>query len=326
MILADDFCCRRYFDVSIQLSVRCMIKTILDFNPVSLDAIATLKYFLPLQSYRTCDFSIGGIFMWADYFRYEYAVFQDTLFMKGVSEIDPAELAFSLPLGALPMEESIGILKTYCQQVNKQLVLSAVPEEAMKELSEKFACTVCKLQDWTDYLYDGEQLSTLPGSLYHKKRNHVSKYRRLYPNSVYERIGQGNLDEVLSFFTFYRQQYDKLSPIFHNEMEMTACVLENFADFGFIGAVLKVDDKIIGFTIGEVIRDTLYVHIEKADRSFDGVYETLNMSFARDILKHYPEVKYINREEDVGDEGLRKAKLSYHPVCLLDKYNLEFNN
>lgn len=303
-----------------------MMKTILDFRPVSLDSLVILKNFFSLQSYRTCDFSLGGVVMWADYFRYEYAIFQDTLFMKGVSEIDSSELAFSLPLGTLPLEEAVEVLRVYCRQVDKQLVLSAVPEEAMKELSARYSCTVCKLQDWTDYLYDAALLSTLTGSLYHKKRNHVSKFRRLYPDAVYERIDQTNIDEVLAFFRYYKQQYDKLSPLFQNEMEMTAYVLRNFPIFGFIGAVLKVNGATIGFTIGEIIGDTLYVHIEKADKTYDGVYETLNMSFAGDVLEHYPEVKYINREEDVGDEGLRKAKLSYHPIGLLHKYNLEFDS
>lgn len=296
------------------------------FKPVTLDSIAEIKGFLQLQPYRTCDFSIGGIYMWAAYFKYEYAVFKDTLFMKGVSEVNSSELAFSLPLGKLPPEESIGILQDYCRAIHRELVLSAVPEEAMQKLAEEYACENYKLEDWTDYLYDAELLATLPGRLYQKKRNHVNKFNKLYPGATYRRIDRSNLDKVFSFFEFYRQQYDKTSPLFYNEINMTAQVLENFSLFDFVGAVLMVEDRVVGFTIGEVINDTLYVHIEKADKNFDGGYEALNMKFAQDILAGYPEVKYINREEDVGDEGLRKAKLSYHPIHLLGKYNLVFNH
>lgn len=296
------------------------------FKPVTLDAIAEIKDFLRLQPYRTCDFSIGGIYMWASYFKYEYAIFRDTLFMKGVSETDVSELAFSLPLGALPMKEAIGILREYCHKINRELVLSAVPEGAMRELVREYSCENYKLEDWTDYLYDGKLLATLPGTLYHKKRNHVSKFRREYPDAVYCRLDSSNIDKTLAFFETYRRQYDKWSPLYRNEMDMTEHVLKNFSRFHFLGAVLLIDDRVIGFTVGEVINDTLYVHIEKADKNFDGVYEALNMKFAEDVLATHPEVKYINREEDVGDEGLRKAKLSYHPVDLLGKYNLVFNN
>lgn len=296
------------------------------FKPVTLDSIAEIREFLRLQPYRTCDFSIGGIYMWASYFKYEYAIFEDTLFMKGLSEADASELAFSLPLGALPIKESIEVLREYCRAINRELVLSAVPEDAMQELVTEYACRNYKLEDWTDYLYDGKLLATLPGTLYHKKRNHVSRFRREYPEAVYCRLDSSNLDQTLAFFERYRRQYDKLSPLYRNEMDMTEHVLKNFSLFHFLGAVLSVGDRVAGFTVGEVINDTLYVHIEKADKDFEGVYEALNMKFAEDILATYPEVRYINREEDVGDEGLRKAKLSYHPISLLGKYNLIFNN
>ena len=296
------------------------------FKPVTLDSIAEIREFLRLQPYRTCDFSIGGIYMWASYFKYEYAIFEDTLFMKGLSEADASELAFSLPLGALPIKESVEVLREYCRAINRELVLSAVPEDAMQELVTEYACRNYKLEDWTDYLYDGKLLATLPGTLYHKKRNHVSRFRREYPEAVYCRLDSSNLDQTLAFFERYRRQYDKLSPLYRNEMDMTEHVLKNFSLFRFLGAVLLVGDRVAGFTVGEVINDTLYVHIEKADKDFEGVYEALNMKFAEDILATYPEVRYINREEDVGDEGLRKAKLSYHPISLLGKYNLIFNN
>jgi len=294
------------------------------FKPVTLDTIAQIEDFLPFQSYRTCDFSVGGIYMWAEYFSYEYAIFKDTLFLKGVSEVNSSEMAFSLPLGALSLEESVEILRDYCRESNRNLVLSAVPEEAKQELVSRYSCKNYKLENWTDYLYDAEMLATLPGSLYHKKRNHVSKFKRMYPEAVYQPIHQADFEKIRSFLELYCQQNHKLSPLFQNELNMTAVVLEHFPLFHFTGAVLMFAGEVIGFTVGEVINDTLYVHIEKADRSFDGVYETLSMKFAGDVLDRYPGVKYVNREEDVGDAGLRKAKWSYHPVALLGKYNLEF--
>ena len=78
--------------------------------------------------------------------------------------------------------------------------------------------------------------------------------------------------------------------------------------------------------MGEIIEDVLYVHIEKADRNLNGLYEMINMSFSKDMKETYPSLAYINREEDAGDPGLRKAKESYHPVMLLNKYNVLIND
>lgn len=90
--------------------------------------------------------------------------------------------------------------------------------------------------------------------------------------------------------------------------------------FELPGAFIEVDGNIVAMSVGEVVNDTLYCHIEKANRDYHGAYQMIVREFASHILEKYPDVKYINREEDVGDEGLRKSKLSYHPIDLLDKY------
>jgi hypothetical protein len=113
----------------------------------------------------------------------------------------------------------------------------------------------------------------------------------------------------------------KNNDIFRNEEKMVKVVLNNYSAFGFVGGVLKVGGKVVAFTIGEVVNDTLFIHIEKASREYAGIYETLSLLFARDLTDK--NIEYINREEDVGDEGLRKSKMSYNPIALLDKYNVE---
>ena len=97
-------------------------------------------------------------------------------------------------------------------------------------------------------------------------------------------------------------------------------VLDHFDEYAFLGGILRVDGAIVGISMGEIVRDTLYVHIEKADVRYSGVYQKLVNCFAREFVTD--EVRYINREEDVGDPGLRKSKLSYHPVALQEKYTV----
>ena len=296
----------------------------IDFRSVTIDSLRDIYYYFQFQDYRTCDFTLGGMFMWASYFKYEYAVFQETLFIKGVSETDPMETAFSVPIGKLQFHESFAVLKKYCILKNIKFVLSAVPENVKDLIISKYPFNVCKLTNWADYLYDIQSLASLSGKLYNKKRNHINKFKQMYPDFIYDRIDESNLREIQFFFRFFNSQNDKGNPIFQNEAIMTEYVLNNYSRFDFIGSFMKNNNHIIGFIIGEILSDTLYIHISKADKTHVGVYETLNKEFIADVLNKYPEIKYVNMEEDVGDEGLRKSKLSYHPIFILNKYNLTY--
>jgi hypothetical protein len=242
--------------------------------------------------------------------------------VKGFSEIDLSETAFSIPIGKLDISTSIEILKNYCLQNKLKLILSAVPEEALASINAACPFRSVRLDNWSDYLYDVEKLANLSGKAYNKKRNHVNKFMQTYPDSVFERIDESNLPETVSFFQYFNSQYEKQNPLFYNEAKMTEYVLNHYNRFNFIGALIKIDNKVAGFTIGEILADTLYTHIEKASRYYEGIYETLGMKFAKHIMESYPNVKYVNKEDDAGDEGLRKSKLSYHPLLILTKYNL----
>ena len=297
----------------------------LHFKPVTLASLPEINYYFQHQNYRTCDFTIGGLFMWASYFQYEYAVYKDTLFIKGLSEMNLSDTAFSIPTGKLPMEESVTCLVDFCKEVGIKLILSAVPEQIIDALQSKFPVTCTKLENWSDYLYEIQALASLSGKLYNKKRNHINKFRQLYSGYSYSEITHSNLPEVISFFREYNSQNIKDNPIFLQEAMMTDFVLNHYSDFDFIGACLKIDHRVAGFIIGEVLHDTLYIHINKAERNYDGIYELMNQAFVVGALNNNPVLKYVNKEEDVGDEGLRKSKLSYHPLALLTKYNLDFN-
>jgi hypothetical protein len=145
----------------------------------------------------------------------------------------------------------------------------------------------------------------------------------LYSNCFYSKINIHNIQEVISFYNEYNVVNKKDNPIFQNEAEMTEFVLRHYANFDFLGAFLKINDEFAGFIIGEIQHNILYIHIEKADKNYIGVNEYLHKTYITDILNSYPHLNYVNKEEDVGDEGLRKSKLSYYPIAILNKYNLE---
>ncbi|MDE5794017.1 MAG: phosphatidylglycerol lysyltransferase domain-containing protein [Muribaculaceae bacterium] len=299
------------------------VADVLDFKPITHADMEEIFSYLTMEKGRTTDFSYAGILMWVDYFKYEYAISDDTLFIKGVVENDTDTPAFSLPIGKLPLNESLEKIKEYCRQKDIPAVLSAVPEYALEELEEVGIESINPLEDWGDYLYDAQMLSTLTGKKMSKKRNHVNKFNSLYPNHKIELLDSSNADKALEFMTIIEEEGDK-SPMAIEERRMTRKLLEMIkeGDIRLEGAILMVDDKIAAFTIGDVKNDTLFVHVEKASRAFDGSYEKINKEYAAMMCERHPELLYINREDDSGDEGLRYAKQSYHPVDILKKYNV----
>lgn len=292
----------------------------LAFKYITLDSLDEIRGYLSKQNYRTCDYSIGGIYMWAPYFNYQYCIKEDTLFIMGNS-VDDGELSFAMPIGGQNAEKSLNMLKEYCNHSSIPLVLSSIPEEALPVIQSVFKCRIRRLDDWADYLYNSRDLAELTGRKYNKKRNHVNKFKRLYPDFKYERITETNIGKVKEFFDYFQTQINKENELFVYEERMVRDVLENYSILGFIGGMITVSRKVIAFTIGEAINDTLFIHVEKALREYSGVYEAINMFFAQDVADE--SIKYINREEDVGDPGLRLAKESYYPVALLHKYDVE---
>ena len=295
----------------------------LKFNLITHADMETIFQYLQMEKGRTTDFSYAGILMWVDYFKYEFAIADETLFIKGVVENDTDTPAFSLPIGNLPLKESLEKIRSYCRCHGISPVLSAVPEYALDELDEAGISSINPLEDWGDYLYDANMLSTLTGKKMGKKRNHVNKFDSLYPESRLEPLDASNVDKAIDFMSIVDEEGDEV-PMAIEERRMTRKLLELIkeGDIRLEGAILMVGDKVAAFTIGDVKNDTLFVHVEKASRAFEGSYEKINKEFASLMTSRHPEIVYINREDDSGDEGLRRAKQSYHPVEILKKYNI----
>lgn len=298
----------------------------LDFKKINHEDMPLIWEFLEEEKGRTTDFSYAGLFMWVDLFKYEYAIYKDTLFIKGVVENERSLPAFSLPIGSLPLKDSIEILKEFCRKEGITLELSAVPEYAIEEIKILNPVRIEPMDDWSDYLYDAEMLATLKGKKMSKKRNHVNSFTIHNPEWSFAPLDATNADEALKFMDVYESEADETF-MAREESRLSRKMIKMLAEGDPVmhgGILYSTPGKICALTIGDVKGDTLYVHIEKATRAVGGSYEMINKEFASHVLEVHPEVKYINREDDSGDEGLRKAKESYHPVDLLKKYNVVF--
>lgn len=298
--------------------------TRLAFRPTEISDISDVRPLLKLSPYRTCDFSIGGIFMWSDYFRYNHCIVDDTLFIRGVSEDDVTRPAFSLPVGAMPLSESIPMLRDYCADHEMPLELSAVPEETLDELRELGAREVTELTDWSDYLYEAPRMATFSGKKLSKKRNHVNHFRTEFPDATVVPLTPEVMKEVITFYKSQSVGADKPLTADYERLQVLE-VLGKPDIFGFEGCAVMVPGRgVVAFTMGEVIGDTLYSHIEKMDHTVAGAGEMVSSAFTAMMMERHPDLLYVNREEDTGDPGLRQAKLAYQPLRLLRKFNVTF--
>ncbi|MCM1522595.1 MAG: phosphatidylglycerol lysyltransferase domain-containing protein [Muribaculaceae bacterium] len=295
----------------------------LHFKPLTTTDIPTILPYLLRTASRTCDFTIGGLLMWTGYFDYSYAIVGDTLFIKGVTEDDVTRPAFSLPVGDMELEDAVELLRDYCRLHDAMpLTFSAVPEQFTVSLSDLGATEITLLTDWSDYLYDAQALSTLSGKKLSKKRNHVNRFMADNPGFKFEPITDQNIEAARRFYHDTRLPLSKPA-LADVEREQVINVLNNIQVYPFEGAILSTPAHgVVAFTLGETIGDTLYVHIEKMDHEIPGAGETINKLFAEMMTARHPEIRFINREEDTGDPGLRYAKESYHPLEMLRKFNV----
>lgn len=288
----------------------------LNFRKITLDDVKILKPYLQAQ-YRSCDFSVLGVFMWADRFGYEYAIENETLFMREKSRFEGAEYDHLLPLGESSLTENIKCLRALTPE---PLTLSLVPEDALDELRQSFSFDAVEEPDIADYMYNAEDLAFLAGKKYSKKRNLIHQFEKLYPDYRLVPITAENA-KCIAECCRHGWSDTPESELAAYENEHTLEVLEDFAAYGCTGYELRCGDDVAAFCIGEVRGDTLIVHIEKAMREYKGAFQMINMLFSRTELESCG-IKYINREDDVGDEGLRQAKQSYFPAYMLRKYRL----
>lgn len=311
---------------SSKTAVATLTDTILSFQPVGLEDISIIKSYLSHAATRSCDFSVGGILIWKDLFKYEYCVCEDTLFIKSLCEDRSGRQAFLVPVGSLPLYRSIELLKEYCTRCKIPMILTAVPEDLLDEILLFAPLKIKELEGWADYIYDAQALATLSGKHYNKKRNHVNRFIADNPDYTLESISSDNLKEIQDFFSTLGIESIKADEDMADfEWNCCAETLKNYKLYGFEGACLRNNDgKIVAFTIGEVSGDTLILHIEKMEHLVAGAGEAINKLFAERMTLLNPAIRYINREDDAGDPGLRYAKQSYHPSFMLKKFNIEF--
>lgn len=259
-------------------------------------------------------FGFASLFFWKEYYKTSYSVINGNIVCKGSS--DKGNCIFYFPRGLNDnYKETIDTIISSCENNIRFLPLT---ESLANKIKEAFSNSKISLMDGKcEYVYNQSDLSSLAGKKYHAKRNHIAKFDKNY-DCEYININSENVD-VLRKCAEHLYKVIENSPQY--EYLAIKCAIEHFNELKLRAGVLTVDGNFVAYSIGSSINeDTADIHFEKADRSYDGAYAKINNSFAKYA---WTDKLYLNREEDLGIEGLRKAKLSYYPCYLNQMYSVE---
>lgn len=261
---------------------------------------------------RICTKAIGVMYMWSGYFGTEIALAGDGVIVK--DRLFGNDL-FMTPRG-VSAAEGFRLIEEYERAKGGDLVFNSVDEEDLKALSARYpAIEIKSHRDYSDYLYLASDLAEYKGKKYHGQKNHKNRFLKSYPNYEFLPFGKEDLPAVYAFL----EEHKALAPRSEEELtEYDCCVrlLDAMDQLDLLTAMIRVEGKIVAVSVGEILNDTLIIHIEKALPSYSGVYPTMCSLFAE---RYGKDVTYINREDDAGDPGLRTSKMQYQPIELLEK-------
>lgn len=290
------------------------------FHRVGLADRDQILAYLEDNPYCNCDYSFGNLYNWGFLYLTSVAFHKDMMLIRFRSW-ETGSQAYLMPIGKGNLVEVLKDMEHTSKVEGHPLILMAVQDSAI-ELLEQTHPTSIKIfsnRDNADYLYDREKLETLSGKKLQSKRNHINRFKRQYPDYIYEPLSDENTNECIALENRWYADTET-TPGMSDEREMVMRALKEWKEIGLQGGCIRVDGKVVAFTMGMPISHACFgVHIEKADTDYDGSFTIINQEFVSRLPEQYVR---INREEDLGLEGLRKAKLSYQPMKILEKHKV----
>ncbi len=271
--------------------------------------------------YPLCEHCFVDLFIWQGHYHTQICFYEGFLLIK-MTPPDGKHDLYLAPIGTGDLRSAIQALQADAAEQGIPFVMVSVPEDMLPRLEEAMPNTFSYSwnEDGADYIYLSEKLQTLSGKKLQSKRNLINRFQANYDNRwIYEAITEENIHEV---FDFHMKWIDDNHHLYESDFLGETCAislaLRNFTALGLHGGILRLDGKIIAFTLGQQSTPDVYVmQIEKADHTIPGAYQMINQQF---VLHNCTEVTYVNREEDLGLEGLRQAKRSYQPAMLVKKF------
>ncbi len=288
------------------------------FKDVSLQEKPVLNRLFNLYPPVISEFTFTNLFIWRHAYQLKITRFKNFLGLLS----DQGERSFFFPpIGEGDMVECCRILLQYLKGEGAHLKMARVPEAVVTQMDwkgEGFATELDRAQ--SDYLYLTEDLIKLEGRKYHRKRNHIKQFKEKYSHQ-YIPLTSEWISECLRLETEWcNLRQCEVIPGLLNESIAIKEAFTHFDELRVKGGAILINEKLEAFTLGERLnRDTVVIHIEKANPAYEGIYSLINQTF---LENEWSEYTYVNREQDLGEEGLRKAKESYFPHRMVNKYTI----
>lgn len=290
----------------------------IDFQPITLENKINYEQYLLDGNERGCGYAFANLFLWG---RQNGAVLHDHLVLFSHFQ---CRSVYPFPVGNGDKKQVLDAIIEDAKERKIPCRLIGLREEDKQLLEDLYPnrFRIHHDRDSHDYVYEIDALADLKGRKYHGKRNHYNRFRETYPNYIAEPLTEDNLSAVKEMIHSWYEARLKAAPDSDFQLERAALekALLHYRDLGMEGFVLRNGSDIFAITLGSLSNpETFDIHFEKARADIDGAYPTVNTEFAQYLRTNYPAVRFLNREEDMGIEGLRKAKLSYHPHHMIVK-------
>ncbi len=292
----------------------------MDFHKISLQDKGWVEQLLSWSDYNSCEYSFSSLLNWSHIHQTEVCRMGDF----GIVRSGFKEFSYLYPFGRGDIAPVIEAILQDARENQVTPTISLVLEPMKQQLQTLFPDRFCFEEEraYFDYIYTFDTLAYLKGRNLSGKRNHINTFHKMYEGRwSFETITPENIGECVQM----NQEWGQLNELslgsgLLKEKTALTTAFENFFEEGLRGGLLRLDGKVIAFTMGRPLNsDTFVVHFEKAFSDIRGAYQMINQQFVLNCCQGY---SFINREDDTGMEGLRKAKLSYLPEILLTKYNV----
>lgn len=294
-----------------------------DLHLVSLDDKKWINDILSEVDFFTCEYPFGNVFSYGAKMEIRVGNIEGCLVSKCVYN---DYVMYCCPIGKGDMKKAVEFILDDAEKDGRDFGIFAISPDSAAFISKNFSdkLNISLERDTFDYIYNSEDLINLSGKKYQPKRNHISYFMK-NNNWSYERITKENIPECYEMSKLWLENsLEEYREELEGELKIIKRVFDNYDKLDFVGGLLRVDGRVVAYTMGEpASKDVFCVHVEKAFSDIRGAYPMINQQFVKNELSSY---RYINREDDTGAENLRKAKLSYYPAVLAEKYEAKLKN
>ncbi len=298
----------------------------MNFKDIDMQSREELNPYFDLVDYEACEYCFTTLYMWQHLYKTGYYIGDDFAIIVGAYEGNTFSI---LPLAKKEnMRKAIQFAIDYFEKEGKKIYFRGITNEVVEFLKDNYPDKFDYTQerDLFDYVYDGDNMRELKGRKNVKKRNHINYFLKEYEGRFeYRLLDENDFEDcfkLMRTWTSNKEENGQLDEEMEEELIGIKKLLKNYSilkDRLKIAGIF-VDNKLEAFTIGEYLNsDMALIHIEKANPIIRGLYPFINQQF---LVNEFSDVSFVNREEDLGIEGLRKAKLSYHPIKFIEKYTV----